>query len=131
MDQERAALYMNPVPFGKMDYIDEYRAVQTDKYTYVKTPRGPSMLFDDIKDVYQMNNLVNNPEYAAIQERLDVQLKKELKHIDDEEIKPRDYYLKKFGYYGMEEFRPDYHIRNVEEVKKVITPYSAFEIEKN
>jgi hypothetical protein len=122
---------MNVSPFGIAYSSDEYRAIRTNQYTYVKTPHGPSMLFDDIKDVYQMNNLVNNPEYAAIQERLDVQLKKELKRIDDEEIKPRDYYLKKYGYYGMEEFRPDYHIRNVEEVKKVITPYSAFEIEKN
>ncbi len=128
-DADRAALYMNICPFGIAYSSDEYRAIRTNRYTYVKTPKGPSMLFDDTKDIFQMNNLVNELEYAEIQKRLDKQLEKELKHIKDEDFKSRDFYLKKFGYYGREEFRSDYHIRNVDEVKKVITPYSAFKID--
>jgi arylsulfatase A-like enzyme len=126
MDKERAALYMNPVPFGKMDYIDEYRAVQTDKYTYVKTPRGPSMLFDNGKDVYQMNNLINQTDYEEIQQKLDKQLMDELKRIGDDKFEEREFYLKKFGYFGRKEFRPDYHIADYNDVKVVVSPNKTF-----
>jgi hypothetical protein len=66
---------------------------------------------------------------ASIQQKLDDQLQAELSRIGEEDIKAREFYLKKFGYYGREEFRPGYHIRDVADVKKVLTPYSAFEIE--
>jgi arylsulfatase A-like enzyme len=130
-DSDRVALYMNPVPFGSMYEIDEYRAVRTNKYTYVKTPEGASMLFDDEKDPYQMNNLVNHPEYADIQEKLDQQLMKELHRIGEEKIMNRDYYLKKFGYYGRKEFRPDYHIADYNNVEVVISPNKVIRINEN
>lgn len=121
-DSDRVALYMNPVPFGSMYKIEEYRAVRTNKYTYVKTPQGASMLFENEKDPYQMNNLVNTPEYTDTQKRLDKMLMKELQRIGDEKIEERDYYLKKFGYYGQKEFRPDYHIADYNNVEFVISP---------
>jgi arylsulfatase A-like enzyme len=127
-DSDRAALYMNPVPFGSMYEIDEYRAVRTNKYTYVKTPQGASMLFDNEKDPYQMNNLVNKPEYTDTQKRLDKMLMNELKQIGDEKIEERDYYLKKFGYYGQKEFRPNYHIADYFNVEVVISPNKLIKI---
>ena len=127
-DTERAALYMNPSPFGIAYPSDEYRAIRTASYTYVKTPTGPSMLFDNKKDPTQLNNLVNEKALADIQARLDKELMQELKRIGDPEIKPRDYYLKKFGYYGLKEFRDDYHIANVADVKMVITPNDTIRI---
>jgi arylsulfatase A-like enzyme len=127
-DSERAALYMNPVPFGTMYKIEEYRAVRTNKYTYIKTPQGASMLFDDETDPYQMNNLINLPEYAAIQEKLDKQLMHELQRIGEENIKERDYYLKKFGYYEQKEFRPDYHIADYNNVEVAVSPNKLIRI---
>ncbi|MDX1285393.1 MAG: sulfatase [Draconibacterium sp.] len=127
-DSERAALFMNLSPFGIAYPSDEYRAVRTNKYTYVKTPDGPSMLFDDENDFYQMNNLVNKPEYADVQQKLDSQLMNELARIGEEEIHPREYYLKKFGYWGRKEFRPDYHIAKTRGVETVVSPNRTFSI---
>lgn len=126
-DSDRAALYMNLSPFGIAYPSDEYRAVRTNKFTYVKTPEGPSMLFDDENDFYQMNNLVNKAEYAEVQQELENQLAKELKRIE-EEIKPREFYLKKFGYYGLEQFRDDYHIAKTRDVETVVSPNKTFKI---
>ncbi len=52
----------------------------------------------------------------------------ELERIGEKSVEPRDYYLKKFGYYGKKEFREDYHIREVEDVKVVVSPNESFEI---
>ena len=127
-DPERAALYMNPSPFGIAYSSDEYRAIRTASYTYVKTPTGPSMLFDNQNDPTQKNNLINQEEMSEVQAKLDKDLTKELARIGDAEIKPREYYLKKFGYYGRKEFRDDYHIANYDDVKVVVTPNGSFEI---
>jgi hypothetical protein len=37
-------------------------------------------------------------------------------------IKPKDFYLKKFGYYGLPEFNQAYAIKDYYNVKKVISP---------
>ena len=128
LEPERAALYMNVAPFGSMYDIDEYRAVRTASYTYVKTPAGPSMLFDNRKDPFQLNNLVNDEAFLDVQSHLDNELMKELSRIGETEIRPREYYLKKFGYYDREQFRKDYHIADVEDVTVVVTPGNAFKI---
>lgn len=127
-DKDRAALYMNLCPFGIAFASDEYRAVRTNQYTYVKTPDGASMLFDDKNDFYQMNNLVNKPEYAEVQDKLEKQLMDELNRIGEGDIKNREYYLEKFGYFGNKEFRPDYHIKEVNNVSTVVSPFKSFEI---
>jgi len=127
-DSEKAALFMNVSPFGIAWPSDEYRAIRTASYTYVKTPAGPSMLFDNQKDPTQMNNLVNEKAFAEIQTKLDGELMQELLRIGETEIQPRDYYLKKFGYFGRKEFRDDYHIVNVADVKVVISPNDTFRI---
>ena len=127
-DTDRPALYMNLSPFGIAYPSDEYRAIRTNRYTYVKTPKGPSMLFDDKNDFFQMNNLVNRPEYADVQQVLDSLLMDELIRIGEEEIQERDFYLKKFGYYGRKEFRDDYHIAKTQDVETVISPNKTFTI---
>lgn len=128
-DPERAALYMNLCPFGIAYPTNEYRAIRTASYTYVKTPDGPSMLFDNENDPIQLNNLVNKKQWGETQARLDKELMRELVRIGDSEIRSRDYYLKKFGFYGKKEFRKDYAISDYFNVKRVITPYSDFEID--
>lgn len=128
-DPDRAALYMNVAPFGAMHWIDEYRAVRTSAYTYVKIPEGASMLFDNKQDPFQMNNLVNDPAYAEVQAKLDDALMKELARIGETAVMPREHYLKKFGYYGRPEFRDDYHIRELADVRTVVSPNRIFEIQ--
>lgn len=127
-DPERAALYMNVSPFGIAYSSEEYRAIRTASYTYVKTPEGPSMLFDNAKDPLQLKNLVNQENLASIQAQLDKQLVNELKRIGEENFKSRDHYLKKFGYYGRKEFRDDYHIADYQNVKMVISPKGSIDI---
>lgn len=96
-DTDRVALAMNIAPFGGNFKDDPYRAIRTKQYTYARTPEGPSMFYDNINDPYQMNNLLNKPEFASVQKDLDAKLNAQLKAINDE-FGTRDYYLKKWNY---------------------------------
>ncbi len=96
-DADRAALVMNVAPFGA-NYKDQpYRGIRTKQYTYAITPKGPSMFYDNVKDPYQQNNLLGKPELADVQKDLDTKLKQQLAKIGDE-VRPRDYYMDKWGY---------------------------------
>ncbi|WP_299012501.1 sulfatase [uncultured Polaribacter sp.] len=97
LNTDRAALVMLTAPFGANFNDQPYRAIRTKQYTYTRTPKGPSMFYDNLKDPYQQNNLLGKPEFAEIQKDLDVKLHKELEKIGDE-VRPRAYYMKKWGY---------------------------------
>ncbi|UMB54127.1 sulfatase [Lutibacter sp. A64] len=94
---DRAALVMGVAPFGANFKDAPYRAIRTKQYTYARTPEGASVLFDNLSDPYQMNNLLNKPEVKELQQDLDVKLNAALQGIGDD-FKTRDYYLKKWGY---------------------------------
>jgi arylsulfatase A-like enzyme len=94
---DRAALVMNVAPFGANFKDQPYRGIRTKQYTYVVTPKGPSMFYDNVKDPYQQNNILGKSEFTAIQKDLDVKLKQQLTKIGDE-VRPRAYYMKKWGY---------------------------------
>lgn len=94
---DRAALVMNVAPFGANFKDPAYRAVRTKQYTYARTPDGPSMLFDNVNDPFQMNNLLGKAEFEAIQKDLDSKLNAQLVAINDE-FGTRDDYLKKWNY---------------------------------
>ncbi len=93
---DRAALYMGVAPFAGSGYNDEYRAIRTSQYTYVRGLQGPWLLFDDEKDPYQLRNLAAVPEYAALCRRLDDRLKSTLGTIGDP-FRPAAYYIKQWG----------------------------------
>lgn len=95
--KDRAALFMNISPFSENFGGDEFRGIRTSQYTYVRNVKGPWKLFDNEKDPYQMNNLVNAPAAKDIQKRLDSQLMTLLKERKDD-FQPREYYIKKWGY---------------------------------
>jgi arylsulfatase A-like enzyme len=97
-DIDRNALVMSICPFDLEHGFQEYRAIRTKQYTYASTPESPTMLFDNIKDPYQLNNLLGNSDFEALQKELDIKLKKALKQIGDENFKYRDYYLKKWNF---------------------------------
>ncbi len=94
---DRPALFMNVCPFGNEYHHDEYRGIRTMQYTYVCSPKGPIMLFDNLNDPGQMNNLVDNKELAGIQQSLDIKLQAALKDIGDENFKNREFYLDKWN----------------------------------
>jgi arylsulfatase A-like enzyme len=93
---DRAALVMNVCPFTSEYKYHEYRAIRTKQFTYARTPEGASKLFDNDKDPYQMNNLLDQSEYAELQKDLDAKLNEALQNIGDD-FKPRDYYLNKWN----------------------------------
>ena len=93
--KNKAALVMHVSPFA--GDFDEYRGIYTSRFAYVETLDGPSMLFDMDEDPLQLNNLVDDPEFAALQARLELSLQRELEKIGDK-FMPRQYYIDKWNY---------------------------------
>jgi len=107
---DRAALYMAVAPFGGGQSNQEYRALRTSRYTYVRRLSGPWLLFDDGRDPYQMDNLLEQPAFAATARDLDRRLQAELKKIGDD-FRPARHYIERWGYEvdrgGTIPYRPD------------------------
>jgi arylsulfatase A-like enzyme len=96
-----AALITCVQPFGQWNRVRhggrEYRGLRTLKYTYTRDLKGPWLLFDNEKDPYQNNNLVDSPDYMDIQSKLDLLLSERLKANGDEFL-PGMTYIKKWNY---------------------------------
>lgn len=95
-----AALISCVSPFGQWTRKmggKEYRGIRTLRHTFVRDLNGPWLLFDNVKDPYQMRNLANRPEYAKLQARLDAWLLWKLAGAGDEFL-PAEAYLKQWGY---------------------------------
>jgi len=88
-------------PFGQWNRVRhdgrEYRAIKTVKYTYAKDLNGPWLLFDNVKDPYQLNNIVGNETYKFLQDDLDKKLMVMLDENGDKFL-PGMHYVKKWGY---------------------------------
>jgi hypothetical protein len=98
--EENPALIACYTPFGEWTREKggrEYRGVRTTRHTYVRDLSGPWLLFDNEADPYQLDNLVNSPEHAALQARLEAALQKLLKKTGDE-FQPGPAYIAKWGY---------------------------------
>ena len=96
-EADRAALFMNVCPFGNEYPLSEYRGIKTRQYTFISTLEGPAMMYDNLTDPYQMNNLLGNNEYEETQNELNNMLNSALKEIGDENFQPREYYLNKWN----------------------------------
>jgi arylsulfatase A-like enzyme len=81
-ESDRAALYMQVSPFTHN--LPPYRAIRTASHTLIRQKEGGTLLFDDQKDLYQMDNLAEKPEFAALRKQLDEQLDASLKRINDD-----------------------------------------------
>ena len=97
--KDDGALYMSVVSFAsvKKDVKKEYRALKTSQYTYVKSIEGGWLLYDDLADPYQMNNLISDAEYSEILSSLDKQLMLELDEINDD-FRPAQSYISEWGF---------------------------------
>lgn len=94
---EHDALYMGVAPFASREDNTPYRAIRTSRYTYVRRPAGPWMLFDDQADPHQLDNLVGQPAHAALVREMDQRLSAALRAARDDFQSP-EYYVRKFGY---------------------------------
>ncbi len=95
-----AALLACFQPFGEFIRAEggrEYRGVRTKTHTYVRSLDGPWLLYDDKADPYQMHNLIDLPEYAEVQAKLEAQLQRKL-HEQNDEFLSGDFYIKKWDY---------------------------------
>ena len=101
-DIDHVALYESVAPFSltggkRPENKREYRAIRTDKYTYVRDLDGPWLMYDDENDPYQLNNLVGKPDYAELQQQLDAKLTEQLK-LRDDPFRDARYYIDLWGY---------------------------------
>ena len=97
---DNAALIECLWPFGEWIRANggkECRGIRTRRYTYVRDLDGPWLLYDNQKDPYQQNNLVNTPKVASLQADLDAKLMAKLKEHGDE-FKHGSEYIKKWNY---------------------------------
>lgn len=98
--KDTAALITCVQPFGqwiRSRQGKEYRGIRTPQFTYVRDLNGPWLLFDNVNDPYQMNNVAGKQEYAGVQDRLNKTLMQKLKAEGDEFL-PGLEYVKKYNY---------------------------------
>jgi arylsulfatase A-like enzyme len=74
----------------------EYRGLRSERHTYVRSIRGPWLLYDNQRDPHQMRNLCGKPEHKETQSRLDRALDARLKELKDDFL-PGAEYLKRDG----------------------------------
>lgn len=82
------------VPFHQWNYENggrEYRGVRTERYTYVRDLNGPWLLYDNLQDPYQMNNLLGSDETIFIQSDLENQLAELLEKTNDQFLPAVEY----------------------------------------
>lgn len=107
-DPPESVLIMNPCPFsigdarGDDQYPDykgmrlEHRGVITARYTYVRTIDQPWLLFDNLDDPYQMQNLIDDPAHSETRDHLNGLMRAHMATIGDE-MMARDFYYERFG----------------------------------
>ena len=86
-----------PISTARQFGIAEYRGVRDLRYTYVRSIKGPWLLYDNQRDPYQRHNLVDNPEARTVQARLEKELDLWLKALKDEFL-PSESYLARDGF---------------------------------
>jgi arylsulfatase A-like enzyme len=65
-------------------HLPPWRGVKTDRYTYVRLRDGrPWLLYDEQVDPYQQHNLVFDPDYESVLDRLDTRLDAWLEQTND------------------------------------------------
>ncbi len=67
-----------------LNAMTPWRGVRTKQYTYANLwDKGPWMLFDNIADPYQLNNLIDNPEYENCRDQLEKRMRELMKEAGD------------------------------------------------
>jgi len=98
MEDDDSAFLSAPVSFAilRAQGLPAYRGVRTLRHTYVRSIRGPWMLFDNVEDPYQLDNLIDQPSVAELRAELELQLQGWLDRLGDEFL-PGHAYLERDG----------------------------------
>lgn len=96
--EDRGTLIHLPVPITEVRRYGfaEYRGLSARRYTYVRSIKGPWLLYDNQNDPFQMRNLIGKSVAKLLQARLNRDLDDELKRRKDE-FPPAGEYLKRSG----------------------------------
>ena len=89
-----AAAFLNlavPITEARRYGFAEYRGLRTGRYTYVRSIRGPWLLYDNERDPFQMHNLCNRSEHRDLRSRLDRALDATLRQRKDEFLPAAEY----------------------------------------
>lgn len=105
--KESVAFLQFPAAYGALlsAGFDEYRGVVTERYSYVRTLKGPWFLYDNVSDPNQLRNLVHASGNSELLARMDRLLDTQLKERRDDFF-PGDTYVKMFGYEHNREIAP-------------------------
>lgn len=98
--QVDAALIACITPFGEFLRKNggrEYRGIRTRQYTYVRDLNGPWLLYDDVADPYQQQNLCGKATCRDIEGLLDKRLTQMLEGYGDK-FEPGEAYIQRWGY---------------------------------
>jgi arylsulfatase A-like enzyme len=86
-DGRTAVPLMKMLPGGNpwmANGVTPWRGVRTKRYTYARLQdRGPWLLFDNVADPYQCENLIDDPAHADVVDRLESRLQELLAAADD------------------------------------------------
>ena len=95
-----SAFINNPVSTFQLRQcgFDSYRGVRTNQYTYIRSVHGPWLLYDNVKDPYQMHNLCGSPgpEVRQAQRELEREVDFWLTRLNDRFL-PGAEYLRQAG----------------------------------
>jgi arylsulfatase A-like enzyme len=95
-ESDRAALIQLPVPIteARRYGFAEYRGLRSARYTYVRSIRGPWLLYDNQADPFQKHNLIGKDR--ELEARMERELTAELKRRKDDFL-PASTYLERAG----------------------------------
>lgn len=99
-EPKKAALLECIHPFGEWNKFrggKEYRGIRTKRYTYVIDRKESWLMFDNLEDPYQLNNIINNSEYEVIKKELHELLINILQTRNDEFLDGMKY-IQNWGY---------------------------------
>ncbi len=80
-----------PINEARRHGFAEYRGLRTERYTYVRSIRGPWLLYDNQSDPYQMRNLCGRGEHKQLQSQLDGALNARLAERRDDFLPASEY----------------------------------------
>ncbi len=75
----------------------EYRGIRTARHTYCRTLEGPWLLYDNERDPYQLENLIDRGEQTETRRELEALLQTKLEALGDRFLPGMDY-INKWGY---------------------------------
>ena len=75
----------------------EFRGIRTNSHTYVRSLQGPWLLYDNLNDPYQLDNLVDLSQHLSLRDDLDQKLQRKLDQRKDKFLSGMEY-INTWGY---------------------------------